>query len=91
MTKYIIGTVAQLDAPLTPQADGVLNMTRYFMGVTDQEIQKNRDRILGTDCQVIRSLAPMVKAVTDFGMICAVGGEDKLKSEKDNFKEIKNI
>ena len=65
MTKYIIGTMAQIDAPTTPVAEGISHMARYFMGVTDEQIQRERDKILSTDRDAIRAVAPLVKAVTD--------------------------
>ena len=54
-------------------------MARYFMGVTDEQIQRERDKILSTDRDAIRALAPLVKAVTDSGIICAIGGESKIE------------
>lgn len=88
MTKYIIGTMAQIDAPTTPVAEGISHMARYFMGVTDEQIQSERDKILSTDRDAIRALAPLVKAVTDSGIICAIGGESKIEENKDNFKDV---
>ena len=88
MTKYIIGTMAQIDAPTTPVAEGISHMARYFMGVTDEQIQRERDKILSTDRDAIRALAPLVKAVTDSGIICAIGGESKIEENKDSFKEV---
>ena len=81
MTKYIIGTMAQIDAPTTPVAEGISHMARYFMGVTDEQIQRERDKILSTDRDAIRAL-------TDSGIICAIGGESRIEENKDNFKDV---
>ena len=80
--------MAQIDAPTTPVAEGISHMARYFMGVTDEQIQRERDKILSTDRDAIRALAPLVKAVTDSGIICAIGGESKIEENKDNFKDV---
>lgn len=88
MTKYIIGTMAVIDAPATPLAEGISNMARYFMDETDGKAQADRDRILSTDCEAIRGLAPLIKAITDSGIICAVGGENKIEENKGSFDNI---
>ena len=63
-------------------------MARYFMEVTDEQIQRERDKILSTDIDAIRALAPLVKSVTDSGIICAIGGESKIEENKDSFKDV---
>ena len=47
MTKYIIGTVSDLDMPLGPRAKGARSMTAYLQELTYEEIQKERDEIIG--------------------------------------------
>jgi hypothetical protein len=91
MTKYLIGTIAKLDTPMTPSAEGSFNFVSYLAGVTDEDLQKERDEILATDVQTIRKLAPMIKQITDSGIICAVGGEDKIEGARDNLSEIRNL
>lgn len=39
----------------------------------------------------IRALAPLMRAVLDAGCVCALGGEEKLREEKDLFKELKEL
>lgn len=91
MTKYIIGTIAKLDAPLTPVAAGAFHFAAYLSGVTDAELQKDRDDILAATPEVIRGLAPLVRAVTDSGILCVVGNEHKLAENRAHFGEIKNV
>ncbi|MGN0394941.1 MAG: insulinase family protein, partial [Coprococcus sp.] len=91
MTKYLIGTIAKLDAPMTPSAEGSYSFLCYMAGVTDEMLQQERDTILSTNPEKIRALAPIVKSITDSEIICAIGGEDKLEANKDNFKKILSI
>lgn len=91
MTKYIIGAIARLDAPLTPAAAGAFHFAAYLSGVTDEELQKDRDEVLAATPEVIRSLAPIVRAVSDSGIICVVGDERKLREHKQSFGVVRNV
>ncbi len=78
MTKYVIGTVSGLDAPLPPRAEGARSMTAYLCNTTLEEIQKIRDEVLAADVEDIRALAPYVEAVLAGGCVCVIGSEEKL-------------
>ncbi len=91
MTKYLIGAIAKTDAPMTPSAEGSFSFMCYIAKITDDMLQQERDQILATNPEKIRELAPIIKAITDSGIICAIGGEDKIEAEKDCFKEIRSI
>lgn len=91
MLKYIIGAIAKLDTPMNPSAEGAYNYVCYLSGVTDEDLQKNRDEILGADVDTIRGLAPIVEAITDTGIICAMGNETAISNGKELFKELKNL
>lgn len=91
MLKYIIGAVAKLDAPLTPSAEGAYDFMCYLSGVTDEQLQKDRDEVLSTDVEEIRNLAPLIKAATEKDIICAIGDENVIQREDTLFAEIKNL
>ena len=88
LTKYIIGAIAKLDAPMTPDSEGTFSFICYIAGLTDEMLQKERDEVLSVTNEKIRALAPYVKAVTDSGIICAIGGEDKIQEAGENFSNI---
>lgn len=91
MTKYLIGTIAKLDAPMSPSAEGAFDFACYLTGLTDEKQQQHRDEVLATDVNTIKALAPLIKAVTDSGIICAIGGEEKIDAAAENFKNILSI
>ena len=88
MTKYIIGAISKLDAPLTPSTEGNYCLVAYLTGITEEDIQKSRDEVLSTDVSKIRALAPYISAVVNSGIICAIGDENKIEANKENFKEV---
>lgn len=91
MLKYIIGAVAKLEAPLVPSAEGEYDFLCYLSGVTDEQLQKDRDEVLSAGVEEIRKLAPLIKAVTEKGIICAIGDENVIQKEKNLFTEIKDL
>lgn len=91
MTKYVIGAISKLDSPLTPVAEGNFSFASYLIGLTDEDIQRDRDEVLATDVDTIRGLAPYVEATINGGIICAVGGEAKLEASKDSFKQVTSV
>lgn len=91
MTKYIIGAIGNMDAPLTPRAKGARSFLCYLLGITEEDLQKERIQVIEANQETIRGLADLVHSITKNGYICAVGGEEKLKKEEKSFKELKSI
>lgn len=91
MTKYIIGAIAKKDMPLTPSAEGSFSFMAYLTGLTDEMLQRERDEILSVTPAIIRGLAPIVRTVSDSGIICVVGNEMKLKEHADAFGELRSV
>ena len=56
MTKYIIGTISDLDVPLNPYAKGELSLGAWFAGITEEELQEERNQILTAQPEDIQAL-----------------------------------
>lgn len=91
MTKYIIGAISRMDAPLTPSAEGNFSLICYLMGIDDADLQRTRDEVLGATPEVIRGLAGYVEAAVDGDVICAIGDEARIEASKDAFTEVKSV
>ena len=85
MTKYIIGTISEIDTPLTPAAKGRRSLSAYITGLTLEEVQRDRDEILEATQEKIRALAPLVRAVLDEHAFCVIGNEEKIREDQDLF------
>ena len=85
MTKYVIGTMSDVDAPLMPAAKGSRNLSAYLSGVTDEEIQREREEVLDVTAQDIRNLEGIVQAILDTNALCAVGNGRQIKEEAELF------
>ncbi|WP_142413634.1 insulinase family protein [Hathewaya massiliensis] len=91
MTKYIIGTISELDAPLSPSMKGERNITNYFRGISEEDIQKEREDVLNSSKEDIRELSKIFNDVMKQDFYAVIGNENKIKSEKDIFGELINL
>lgn len=91
MTKYIIGTISDLDTPLNPNAKGARSMTALLQGITQEDLQRERDEVIGATEKDIRALKDMIASVLEEHNLCVIGNEEKLNEQKELFTELKNI
>lgn len=91
MTKYVIGTISELDTPLTPSLKGARALSAYLSGVTDEMLREEREEILDAGQEDIRRLADIVEAILATGSLCAIGNEEKIKAEADLFGTTENL
>ena len=91
MTKYIIGTMSNIDQPMTPAIKGERSMNLYMNRVSEKMIQTERCQILEAQQEDIRKLAPVVEAVLRADQICVIGGEEKIEEDRELFQNITNF
>ena len=91
MTKYVIGTMSELDTPLTPSAKGARSLAAYLTGYGDEEIQKERDEVLNVTVDDIRALADYIQAMLADGSICVVGNEEEIRKNDTLFMNMGNL
>ncbi len=83
--KYIIGTMASLDAPSTPSQKGINADYFYISGLTFEDKQKMRDKVLSTKIEDIRGFAGLINDVMKLNQIAVFGVETKLKENSELF------
>lgn len=91
MTKFIIGTMADIDAPLTPYDEGIASFGAYFSHKTNADKQKNRDEILNCNVETVRGLAQYIREIMKAEALCVVGAEDKINENKELFMNIGDL
>ncbi len=91
MTKYIIGTISEMDTPLTPSQRGLRALGAYFMGITDEDLQRERTQVITATAEDIRALAEPVEAALKQGVLCVVGNEDAIEKERDRFDKVTGL
>jgi presequence protease len=91
MTKYIIGTISNLDSPLTPSMRGEVSTINHISKITQDDIQRERQEVINTKTEDIRQFADLLKAVMSQNCICVLGNEAKIKENKDIFNKLVNV
>ncbi|MCY6482935.1 insulinase family protein [Clostridium aestuarii] len=98
MTNYIIGTIGKIDSSenmlsniMGPAANGMLADELYLSKTKQADIQKEREEIISTTAEDIRNFAPVIEALLKQDYLCVVGGETKIKENKDKFVVIKKL
>lgn len=91
MTKYIIGTMSNLDRPMNPNAKGARSMNLYMNHVTAEMIRTEREEVLNAQQEDIRALAGVVEAMLRAEQLCVIGSEEKIEEQKDLFMEVKTL
>ena len=88
MTKYIIGTISNIDQPMTPSTKGERSMNLYMNKISADMIREERSQILDATQDDIRALYRVVEAVLKADQLCVVGSEDKIEENKELFKTV---
>ncbi len=89
--QYIIGAISDLDTPKTPSGKGAYGLTAYLCQAKMENIQRNRDELLGTTKETIRSLADYVDAFMQDECLCVIGTNDKIDEAKDLFDNVEQL
>ncbi len=88
MTKYIIGTISNIDQPMTPATKGDRSLSLYMSHVTEEMIKTERSQILTATKEDISALAKVAEAMLQADQICVIGGEDKIEENADMFMNV---
>jgi Zn-dependent M16 (insulinase) family peptidase len=91
MTKYVIGTMSNVDMPRNPRMEGERGMTAYLTGRTFDSVQKHRDEILNITVEDVRALAGGVKAMLSQNCCCTVGSEKKVREDASHFMTVRDL
>ncbi len=91
MTRFIIGAVSGIDAPMTPSAEGRRDMICRMSGISEEDLRRQKEEVLGCTPETIRGLAPYLEALLASGSICAVGSETKVAEHRDLFREVHRL
>ncbi len=91
MTKYIIGTISNLDMPLTPFMKGEKAINMYIRGITKEDRQQERNEVLSTTNSDINSYSKLIEDVMKENYIAVVGNDKKIKDNKELFNNLVNV
>ena len=85
MTKYIIGTISNLDIPLTPSAKGSRSRLAYIVNDSYEKVQKERDEVLSAKAEDIRKLSEYMANMLKSASVVVVGGQELVRKDGTQF------
>ena len=88
MTGFILGTIGDLDNPLTPSDQGNVALRDYFFKRTQADAQKERDEVLSTTLDDVKAYGKMITDIVEKNNYCVYGSEEKIEENKDLFDEL---
>ena len=91
MTQYIIGAVSEKDTPLSPKDRGARSLSAYLTNYTFEDEQKERDEMLHAKPETIREMAKYIEAFLSDEILCVVGNEEVIASEKALFTKVESL
>ncbi len=91
MTKFIIGTLSNVDTPLTPAQMGLRDLGQYISEQSVEDLQKRRNQILDASAEDIRALAPVIEKTLEQGVLVVIGNEGRIEDAKELFGETRNL
>lgn len=91
MTKYIIGTIGEMDTPMPPSVKAARSLGAYMSHVDFAEVQKERDEVLGCTQEDIRKLAAYMEAIMEADAVCVVGNGQAIEENKELFYEVEHL
>ena len=91
MLKYILGTMGDEDMPMQPAQEGSQALQQWLSGVTDEDLQKDRDEILGCTVEKLRALAPVIRKIIAENRYVTVGSETKIEENKALFDTVSSL
>jgi len=91
ITQFIIGTVSDLDIPMTPSTKANYSLRGFLSNWTDEDNQRERDEILNIDADIIHSLSKYLDAVMEDNNLCVVGSQEKIKECENLFMKTEQL
>lgn len=91
MTKYVIGTISDLDQHLTPSQKGEVSLRHSISGITYEDIRREREEVLSVTAGEIREFASLAACILRETNICVIGSESRIQGEKHLFNTIEPL
>lgn len=91
ITQFVLGAIGELDMPMTPSAKGSYSLVQYMKGVTNRELQQERDELLALTPETLRDCAKQVAAFMSDEVLCVVGGAGPIEAAGELFGKVENL
>lgn len=91
MTRFIIGTIARIDRPLTAPEKGNQAAGYWFIKRSREDVQRDRDEILSVTQEDIKKYAQFVSDILAQKNYFVYGNAEKIEAQKGLFEKLIRI
>ncbi|MBF0780837.1 MULTISPECIES: insulinase family protein [unclassified Granulicatella] len=91
LTKAIIGTIGEIDAPRSPKLYGEAAFLRYRLGITFDMVQQERTQILQTTLHDLKQLSSFIQTAMNHHARCIVGNKKSLEQTGNLLHNIQTL
>lgn len=88
MNGYIISTIGKTETSDDPIALGMLSDAYYIRGITQEDLQKEREEVLSTSVEDIRAYSKMISDIMSQNYINVIGSDAAINNNKELFESI---
>ena len=88
LNMFIIGAISDFDKATTPYMKGELATGNYLCNISQLDIQHEREEILNTTLNDIKSLADMIYRIMQRNYYCVLGNDNTIKENKGLFNNL---
>lgn len=85
LTNFIIATIGKIDKPLTPSMIGLRAAIHYLTGMTQEDIQANRNQIINFDESKLAYCIELLEKGLQEKIFCVVGNAEKIAENESLF------
>lgn len=91
LDNYIISTIGAMDKPMSPYEKGKATDLAYFKGITQKDVEKERNEILSTTINDIKGYGELLTKIAAQNTFCVFGNQTKINDNKKIFDKVINI
>jgi Predicted Zn-dependent peptidases, insulinase-like len=91
ITKYTLGAINVIDRPKSKSDRLELMVSRYYNGMTKEDVQRERNEMLSVTENDVKECAKLFNSVMKSGAICTFGSETKINENKALYKQTRRL
>lgn len=88
LEKYIIGSISPKEVPVSDAHRSFVAENHYFSGLTEDDLQKERDEMLGCTLASLKDLTVIFDTFNSTNQLCVIGNGDKIMGQKSIFDDL---
>ena len=88
LLKDIIGSLSPLEQPRSARDKGIMALTMHLVGLTREDIIRDKEEIIATTVNDLTSFAPDYRHLLEETSLAVIGNKAQIEREKDRFDVI---